>query len=133
DRLLLDIEFKPGSKLSGAQDPQTIFPKCFGRDRPQDFCVEIFKPAKWIEDFARQRIFENRVDCEIAARGRIFDRHRRIAFDDERAMAAAGLAIATRQRDVEMRGDFVNGEGFTDNVDLSESIKYFSESQRIDS
>src|SRR5882724_10234355 len=48
-------------------------------------------------------------------------------------MAAARFAFATRQRDVEMRADFVNGEGFTDNVDLSESIKYFSQTRRIDS
>ena len=48
-----------------------------------------------------QRIPGDRVDGEVAAARRVGDRHGRVAFHHEAAVAAAGLRFAARQRDVD--------------------------------
>ena len=76
-------------------------------------------PVERIEVLAGQRIERDRVDGEIAAPGRLLDRHRRIALDGEAAMAAAGLRVAARQRHVDA-ADLVDREALADRVDRTE-------------
>ena len=67
----------------------------------------------------RQRIPPNRVDREVAATRRLFERHRRIARDGEALVAQAGFRLASRQRDVD-GAELVNGEGLSDRLDAPE-------------
>ena len=48
-------------------------------------------------------------------------------------MTTAGLVFATRQGNIQVGADFVNGKGFTDDVYLSESIKHFFQPRRFNS
>src|SRR5205085_3103848 len=60
------------------------------------------------------------------------DRHRWLAFDEERAMAAPRLSFTTRQRHIKVRPEFVNGERFADNVNRSNLIEQLTQTSRID-
>src|SRR5207237_8229708 len=51
----------------------------------------------------------------------LFERHVRVAFDVEGAVAAAGLALAPRQAHVQVQPELVDGERLADDVDAAEA------------
>ena len=83
---------------------------------------EIVPAMKRIEIFIGQRIPADRVDREITPPRRLFERHRRIAFDGEALVAAAGLRFAARQRHVD-RAEFVDRKGLADRLDAAERLQ----------
>ena len=81
-----------------------------------------------IYDLASERVLQNCIDGEVASSRSFFQTHRRIAFDEEGSMAAARLAFAARQRNIEARTDFVDGECFADNIDIAEPVEDLAQS-----
>ena len=91
--------------------------------------VEVGAAVERIEVLAGQRIAGDRVDREVAAPRRLFDRHGRIALDVEAAVAAAGLRLAARQRDVDA-ADLVDGEALADGVDAPNRASSVAQAHR---
>src|ERR1044071_6927129 len=77
-------------------------------------------PVERIKNLARERVFKDGVDGEVAPPGGLFKAHRGVAFDDERAMAAPRLALAARQRDIKVTAHFIHREGFANRVNAPE-------------
>src|SRR4029079_17345231 len=93
---------------------------------------DIGATRKRIYDFTGQRIFKNRVDGKVTTPRCLLKTHRRIAFDDESFVSAAGFALASREGNVERRAEFVNREGFADHIHLAKAIEQRSQIGRLD-
>src|SRR5690606_20280334 len=96
-----DLEFEPGGELCGAKHTQRILGERRVRNVPQTFVADIFAATEWIDDLAGQRVFQYRVHREITPRTRLFERHIRVAFDDETTMSASGFSFTTGQTHVQ--------------------------------
>src|SRR5215471_11617970 len=90
-RLCFYLEFKTSRKLRGAQYSQTVIGKGIERDCAQFSRVQTLMAFEWIDDFACQGIFQNRIDREVSARSRVLDTHIRIAFNKKRTINAPRL------------------------------------------
>ena len=99
----IELEPEARGELDGAQHPQAVVAEGPGIDRAQQPAVEVRAPPMRIDVLAGQRVERDGVDGEVAAPRRVLDRHLGIAFDREPAVAASGLRIASRQRDVDVR------------------------------
>src|SRR6266404_1535700 len=117
------LGLNPECKLRGAQDAQTVFRKSLGRDGAQNSLLDIVAALKRIDDVSRQRVLQDRVDREIAPAHAVLDGHRRIAFDEERAMSAPRLALAPWQSHIQISPKLVDGECFADHVNFAELIE----------
>ena len=122
-RRVVEREVEPRGELHRAQHAQAVV----GERRADRRCAAARRSrsraaVERIEVLAGQRIPRDRVDREVAAPRRLFDRHVRIAGDDEAAVAAAGLRIAPRQRDVDV-ADLVDLKALADRFDAAEAIR----------
>src|SRR5229473_7962097 len=122
-RLGLNPEFESRGKLCGAQDAQTVFRKSLGRDGAQNLLLDVLAALKRIDDVSSQRVLQDRVDREIAPAHAVLDGHRRIAFDEERAMSAPSLVLAPWQSHIQISPKLVDGECFADHVNVAELIE----------
>ena len=98
-------------------------PNVVGIDDAQAPGVEIARGRR--TDRARSPVSgstRDRVDREVAPARGVLDRQRRIALDVEALVAAAGLRLAARQRDVDV-ADLVDGEALADGVDAAERLE----------
>ena len=93
-----------GARIDGAQDSRLA-----DRERPSN--GSRYSPVSGSKAIA--------LIGEVAAARRVLDGHVGIALDGEAAMAAAGLRIAARQRDVDA-ADLVDREALADGVDRAE-------------
>ena len=118
----VEREVEARRELHRAQDAQAVVGEGVRIDHAQDPAIEIAPAVERVEVFAGQRIVRDRVDGEVAAPRRLFDRHVRIAGDDEAAMPAPGLRIAPRQRHVDV-ADLVDLEALADRFDAAEWIR----------
>src|SRR6185503_15390442 len=120
---LVEREAEPGRELHRAEYAQAVVGEGFRIDHPQQALFEIAPAVEGIEELAGQRILRDGIDREIAAPRGFVDRHLRIAGDDEAAMAATGLRITPRQRDVET-ADLVDLKAFANRFDAPEPLEH---------
>src|SRR5713226_2148841 len=97
DGLWLNFKFESRGKLRGPQHAQAVLGESLSGDSAQNFVFKVVTAIERIDDFAGQWVLQDRVDREITPAGAFFNGHRRIAFDEKRAMPAPGLALTTRQ------------------------------------
>ena len=121
-RLLVEREVETGGELDRAQHAQAVVGESLGVDDPQHAALDVAAAVERIQVLAGQRIPGDRVDGEVAPPRRLFDRHRRIAGDLESAVAAAGLRLAPRQRDVDL-AELVHLEALADAFDAAEAFE----------
>ena len=84
--------------------------------------LEIVPAVKRIEIFVGERIPADRVDREVAPPRRLLERHRRIAFDGEALVSAAGLRFAARQRHVDV-AELVDRKRLADRLDAAQRLQ----------
>ena len=120
---LVDFELVPGGELDGAQRAQRVLAERPGVHRAQEAGLEVAPAAPGVEELARGRVEEHRVDREVAAARGLLDRERGVALDRDSPVTRADLRVAPRQGHVDRSldafdpGELVHAEGLTHGVD----------------
>ncbi len=86
-----------GCEHRPAEDTERIIAERALIDDAEDSPLEVGAPAAWIEEFARERIFRNGVDGEVAAVGRVGGVYPRIGVHREAAVPGRHLGFAARE------------------------------------
>ncbi len=120
----LDLELVARRELDGPQSAQRVVAERARVHGAQHARVEIAPAVPGIEQLVARRVVEHRVDREVAATGGLLDRERRVALDQDAAVAGAGLRVAPRQRHVDGArdagdaGELEDAKGLAHGVDL---------------
>ena len=119
---LVDLELEARGELQRAQRPQRVVAESRRVDRSQPPRVEVGLATPRVDELARGRIEEHRVDREIPAPRRFVDREGRIARHADAAVAWSDLGVAARQRDVERARDSFDARELVDAERLADGV-----------
>ena len=122
DELLVRRHLEAGRKLGGAQAAQGVLRIMRGIGGAKHATFQVPAPAVRIEHFAGQGIDADAVHREVATPRRFGEIERRVRLHVEAPVARAALAVAARQRKVDVdAADPQHAEGASDGMHAAEA------------
>ena len=103
DQRLVGLHLEPGRELDDAQAAQRVFGKVLRIGRAQYAARQVFASAVRVQHLAGERVETDAVHGEVAAARGCGEIERRIGHDVEAAMPGTALAVASREREINVQ------------------------------
>ena len=123
DRLRGDGEDEARGELHGAEHAQGVFGEVRAHVA-QDVCVDVGQAVEGVHDLAVERIEEDGVDGEVAPGAGLVEGEVGHGVDEEPAVPRCGLALASRQGDVDGEsGELEHAEARADGIEAEGGLQ----------